>query len=316
MKFVFLFPGQGSQTHRMGFELYRDLPECRRIFEEAGPAICRRIFEGRAEDLQATENLQPALSVVNAACLEALRARGYQAEAVAGHSLGEFTAAYAAGVFGFSHLLRLTEARGKLMAAAASANPGGMLAVTGLSEEQIRAIVDEASTAGVLCIANRNSEDQVVLSGQLAALEQAASQATRAGARKLVRLAVSGAWHSPLMSESRALFEPELQSVTFSDAQIDLYPNVTAEPTRSATTIRELLARQIDSTVLWAQTIRNLIRDHPGAQFVEVGPGRVLTGLLLSIDRRRTIHHVDSPPSLATFVRAIGERGKGFHVAE
>ena len=303
MKYVFLFPGQGSQTHRMGWELYRDLPECRRIFDQAGPAIIERIFAGSAKALEATENLQPAISVVNAACLEALRERGFEAAAVAGHSLGECSAAYSAGVIEFADLLKITESRGRLMAAAASANPGGMTAVAGLNQDQLQGIVNEASVAGVVTIANINSDDQVVLSGELGALERAESSASRAGARTVKRLAVSGAWHSPLMSSSRALFEEALNFFTFRDAQADLYGNVTAEPTRLGVSIRQGLVLQFDSKVLWTQTMRNLIRDYPDAEFVEVGPGRVLTGLLLGIDRRRTIHAVNSPQSLATFIR-------------
>jgi [acyl-carrier-protein] S-malonyltransferase len=301
MKYVFLFPGQGSQTHRMGWELYRDLPECRRIFDQAGHAITERIFAGSAKTLEATENLQPAISVVNAACLEALRERGFEPVAVAGHSLGECSAAYAAGVFEFADLLKITETRGRLMAAAASANPGGMAAVSGLNQAQLQEILNQAG--GVLTIANINSDDQVVLSGEVAALERAESSASRAGARTVKRLPVSGAWHSPLMSPSRVLFEEALHSFTFQDAQVDLYGNATAEPARSGVSIRQSLVRQYDSKVLWTQTMRNLIRDYPDAEFVEVGPGRVLTGLLLGIDRRRTIHAVNSPQSLATFVR-------------
>jgi [acyl-carrier-protein] S-malonyltransferase len=309
MKYVFLFPGQGSQTHRMGWELYRDLPECRRIFDQAGPGIIERIFAGSAKALEATENLQPAISVVNAACLEALRERGFEAAAVAGHSLGECSAAYSAGVIEFADLLQITESRGRLMAAAASANPGGMTAVAGLNQDQLQGIVNEASVAGVVTIANINSDDQVVLSGELAALERAESRASRAGARTVKRLAVSGAWHSPLMSSSRALFEEALNSFTFRDAQVDLYGNVTAEPTRLGVSIRQGLVLQFDSRVLWTQTMRNMIRDYPDAEFVEVGPGRVLTGLLLGIDRRRTIHAVNSPQSLATFIRRAGGHG-------
>ncbi len=130
MRYVFLFPGQGSQTHRMGFELYRDLPECRRVFDQAGDEIKSRIFEGRAADLQKTEHLQPAISVVNAACLAALVERGVRADAVAGHSLGEYSAAYAAGVLELEELIVITTKRGALMAAAAATSPGSMLAVS------------------------------------------------------------------------------------------------------------------------------------------------------------------------------------------
>ena len=310
MAFVFLFPGQGSQTHRMGAEIYRDIPACRRLFEEAdaivGYSLTRLIFEGRAEDLASTDILQPALSLVNAASLEALREKGYVPAAVAGHSLGEYSACYAAGVFGFADLLQLTQARGRLMAAAAAANPGGMLAIAGLSEESIADIVRLASEAGVVCTANLNAPDQVVLSGETKALERATDLAAGRGARKVARLNVSGAWHSPLMSSSRADFERELDRVVFHDAAVDIYPNVTAGRTRSSGAIRQLLAAQYDSRVRWSETIANIDRDYPDTTYVEVGPGRVLTGLLLSINRRARVYHVDSPQSLEAFVRKAG----------
>jgi len=307
MTYIFLFPGQGSQTYRMGLELYRELPECRRVFDEAGSEIKSRIFEGRAQDLQKTEHLQPAISVVNAACLAALRERGVQADAVAGHSLGEYSAAYAAGMLGLADLVALTTIRGSLMAAAAATRPGGMLAVTGLTDAQCGGVVVEAASAGVICIANFNSPDQVVFSGERSALQRVAELASTMGARKVSELPVSGAWHSPMMSANRHQFETELQAFRFRDAEMDLYSNVTAEPTRNGATIRELLVRQYDSSVLWLQTMRNMIRDYPHAEFVEVGPGRVLTGLLLSIDRSRVVHRVDSPSSLNSFLRKAGK---------
>jgi [acyl-carrier-protein] S-malonyltransferase len=307
MRYVFLFPGQGSQTHRMGFELYRDLPECRRVFDQAGDEIKSRIFEGRAADLQKTEHLQPAISVVNAACLAALVERGVRADAVAGHSLGEYSAAYAAGVLELEDLIAITTKRGALMAAAAATSPGSMLAVSGLSDAQCAEVVEKSASAGIICIANFNSPDQVVLSGEHGAISRAGELASAMGARKVSLLPVSGAWHSPLMTANRHLFEIELQALRFRDAEIDLYSNVTAEPTRDGATIRELLVRQYDSSVRWSDTIRNMIRDYPDAEFVEVGPGRVLTGLLLAIDRSRVVHRVDSPSSLNSFLRKAGK---------
>jgi [acyl-carrier-protein] S-malonyltransferase len=307
MRYIFLFPGQGSQTHRMGLELYRELPESRRVFDQAGDEIKSRIFEGRALDLQKTEHLQPAISVVNAACLAALVERGVRADAVAGHSLGEYSAAYAAGVLDLEELIAITTKRGALMAAAADTRPGSMLAVSGLSDAQCAEVVEKSASAGVICIANYNSPDQVVLSGEQAAISRAGEVSSAMRARKVSLLPVSGAWHSPLMSANRHLFEIELQALRFRDAEMDLYSNVTAEPTRDGVTIRALLVRQYDSSVLWRQTMLNLIRDYPDAEFVEVGPGRVLTGLLLSIDRTRVVHRVDSPSSLNTLLRKAGK---------
>jgi [acyl-carrier-protein] S-malonyltransferase len=307
MNYIFLFPGQGSQTPRMGWELYRELPECRSIFDQGDPAIVEQLLDPRSQGNVNTEFLQPAISLVNVACLEALRTHGLHPVAVAGHSLGEYSAAYAAGVLSLSSLLRITAKRGELMASSAARNPGGMLAVAGLSSEQLSRILEEASTAGPLCIANRNSDEQVVLSGAKDSIARAAELASHEGARKITQLSVSGAWHSPLMSNTRPEFERELNSIALQDAQVNLYCNVTGEPTRSAEVIRRNLVLQYDATVLWSQTMHNIIEDWPDAEFVEVGPGRVLMGLLLNIDRHRKCHHVDSPSSLAAFLRKAEE---------
>jgi [acyl-carrier-protein] S-malonyltransferase len=297
----------------MGWELYRDLPSCRRIFEEADEKLqrplTRLIFEGRADEVRATENLQPAISAVNAACLEGLRERGLEPVAVAGHSLGEYAACYAAGVFTFAELMRLTSERGRFMAAASLAKPGGMLAVHGLSEARVAAIVEEASSVGTVCLANANTDDQFVLSGEPAALARAADLARSTGAQRLTPLNVNGAWHSPLMSESRLDFEKVLHGVVFQQASVDIYQNVTAEPERVGAVLRARLAAQYDSKVRWCETMRNMMRDRPNAQFVEVGPGRVLTGLVLSIDRRRRVNHVDSPTALDALIRRSSAAG-------
>ena len=310
---IFLFPGQGSQHVRMGLELYRDLPACRAVFEAAddvlGRPLSRLIFEGRAAELDQTDNCQPAISVVNAACFEAVRERGLRAVALAGHSLGEYAACYAAGVFDLAQLMRLTQARGSLMAKSAKARPGAMSAVIGLSSGQIEPVVAEAASEGVLCVANFNSDDQIVLSGETKALARAGELALKAGAKRVVPLRVTGAWHSPLMADNKPEFEAILSSESFADACCALYPNVTAEATTSADEIRRSLAAQYDSSVQWAATIRNMIRDYPEATFVEVGPGRALTGLVLTIDRTRTIYQVDSPRGLDVLVRKLGSVG-------
>lgn len=239
------------------------------FFEEADDVlkrpITRLLLEGRMEEIKPTENLQPAISLVNAACLEAVRERGYQPQAVAGHSLGEFTAVYAAGVFDFADLARLTQARGRLMARSAASTPGTMLAIGGLAEEQVHHVVGQASTDGVICIANLNADDQVVLSGEIRAIEKAADLARAAGAQSLTQLKVSGAWHSPLMSGTRSAFQHELDSTVFRDATVAVYSSATAEPTQSGVVVRDLLLRQYDSSVRWSATIKNLIRDYPDA---------------------------------------------------
>lgn len=280
------------------------------MFDAADDALkrplSRLIFEGRAADLDQTDNCQPAISVVNAACFEAARERGFHPVAVAGHSLGEYAACYAAGVVDLSQLMRLTQARGSLMAKSAKAHPGGMSAVIGLTRTQIEQVVAEAASEGVLCVANFNSDDQIVLSGETKALARAGELALKTGAKRVVPLRVTGAWHSPLMADNKPEFEAILTTESFADAHCDLYPNVTAGPTRSGETIRRLLAAQYDSSVHWEATIKNMIRDYPEGVFVEVGPGRALTGLVLTIDRTREIYQVDSPRTLDALGRKLG----------
>jgi [acyl-carrier-protein] S-malonyltransferase len=180
-----------------------------------------------------------------------------------------------------------------------------MSAVIGLTQAQTEAVVAEASSEGVLCIANFNSDDQIVLSGEMKALARSGELAINAGAKRVVPLRVTGAWHSPLMADNKPEFEALLSLERFADACCDLYPNVTAEPTRSGEEIRRLLAAQYDSSVQWAATIRHMIRDHPEAIFAEVGPGRALTGLVLTIDRTRAMYQVDSPRGLDALVRKL-----------
>ncbi len=307
--FIFLFPGQGSQYVRMGLELCQTYPQAKAIFERADELLGRKIssliFEGPEEELTRTDNLQPAVTIVNVACLTLLQEYDCRPVAVAGHSLGEYTAHYAAGVFDFSALLRLVQARGSLMQEAAEAHPGSMLVVIGLDQESLFQITEEASAYGTICIANYNTPEQMVLSGAFSALERASDAAKSAGAKRTLMLQVSGAWHSPLMGSITEKFEAELAQVTFRDAHTQVYCNVTAKPERDASKIRQLLGQQICSPVRWSETMLQMTERYPDAVFTEVGPGRVLKGIMLVMDRRRKVYNIENPGSLETWANTL-----------
>lgn len=306
--FVFLFPGQGSQYPRMGRELQRSFVAAREVFELADRVLGRElqalIFTGPERELSRTENLQPALSVVNAACLAVLRAHGFEPVAAAGLSLGEYAALYAAGVFELPEFLRIVQRRGELMAEAAAARPGGMVAIHGLREDAVQRIVEQAAEAGTLSVANINIPDQVVVSGEQQALGRVRELALAAGAKRLSSLNVTGAWHSPLMAPAREGLVRFLAGIEFRDARFDVYTNVAARAERSGARLRELLCEQLCAPVRWSEAMDRMAADHPDAVFVEVGPGRVLKGLVLATHPRRKVYSVEDPRSLEAFLKA------------
>ncbi len=310
--YVFLFPGQGSQNSKMGLDLFQEYECAREVFEQADELLAeplsKLIFEGRAKQIEPTEVLQPAISVVNAACLAVMREHGFEPTAAAGHSLGEYSAVLAAGAIDFDRFIRLVQVRGRLMGEAAAERSGGMLSVSGLTEVELGPVVQEASSEGVVCIANLNTPQHIVLSGENDALQRAGELAMAAGGRRIVRLPVSGAWHSSLMAQAMEAFKEELAATPFLDPSIDVYCNVTAEPLRSAKDVRHYLGLQVCSPVRWADSMARMLEDYPEATFVEVGPGRVLMGLALRINPRRRVLNVESLKSLESFLKKVGSR--------
>lgn len=282
-KTAFLFPGQGSQSvgmagHLRGRREASDL--LYRVEEMAGaPGLSALIDSGPEDLLTRTDNVQPAITAVSLATLRVLLAAGILPDGAAGHSLGEYAALVCAGVISEADALRLTRRRGELMQACADRHPGGMIAMIGADRETAARIAAEASPEGLTGVANVNSEGQVVLSGPADAVAKAAEIARAAGVRRVIPLRVSGAWHSPLMRDAAEGLVPELEGTVFSDPAIPVYANVTAEPAESGGRERELLALQVTSPVLWADTMRRMTGDGFDT-FVEVGPGAVLQGLL------------------------------------
>ncbi len=291
---AYLFPGQGSQQVGMGQALYQTYPEARVIFAQAddvlGINLSRLCFEGPKETLTDTLNAQPAILTVSLAALEVLKSQGLYASAepafVAGHSMGEFSALVAAGCLSFTDALRLVRERGRLMKLAGERNPGGMAAVLGLEVAVLARACAEAreATGGVAQIANDNCPGQTVISGDQETLELAMEKAQAAGAKKVVRLAVSIASHSPLMTCISDEFGAVVEAAPIADAAIPLVANVSAEPIQSAADIRTELKAQLTSPVRWTDSMRWLIEQGVD-QAVEVGPQDVLTKLMRRIDR-------------------------------
>ena len=290
---AWLFPGQGSQTVGMGQDLAAAFPEAAAIFQEADDLLSfplsRLCFEGPEDALTDTINAQPAIYTHSAAVLAVLRAHGVETlpHFVAGHSLGEYSALYAAGVFSFAEGLRLVRERGRLMKLAGERQPGGMAAILGLdlsTVEEICATV-RSRTGQVLQVANDNCPGQVVISGDVTALEAAMEAATAAGARRVVRLAVSIAAHSALMATIQDEFAAFVRATPMHSPQVPVIMNATARPTTDVETIRSHLIAQLTSPVRWTESVRYMIA-HDVDIFLEIGPGDVLSGLVKRIDRK------------------------------
>ena len=282
---LLLFPGQGSQKPGMAKDLAAAFPAAQATWDAVddavGAGLSRIAFEGPAEELTLTHNAQPALLAHGAAVWAVVRHTiSARVVAGAGHSLGEFSAFHAAGSLGLADAARLVRRRGELMFESGTARPGAMAAILGELNRSIDEICVEASAAGVVVAANYNAIEQTVISGEVAGVEQAMELARAAGAKRTVRLNVSGAFHSPLMQSAAAGLATALRAAMWNDPAVPVFSNVTAEPVSEAATARGLLLRQLTSPVRWVSVVRAMAAAHPDATFVEMGPGNVLTGLL------------------------------------
>lgn len=305
-----IFPGQGSQTVGMGRELVEHSSAAREIFEKAdailGRPLSKLCFEGPEEELKLTVNTQPALYVTSAAALAVLRAEGIEPGIVAGHSLGEYSALFAAGVFDFATGLRLVQARGQAMYEAGQARPGTMAALLNLESDQVREICEKASAKGTVVPANWNSPGQIVVSGDPAAVEEAVRLAQEAGSRRSVMLPVSGAFHSPLVQPAVDVMRGELAKAELQAPRCKFVANVSAKLVDDVEAIREGLAAQIVSCVLWADSVETIARE--GADlFIEVGSGKVLTGLLKRINKELRGVNFGAPGDLEAVRAALAE---------
>jgi len=304
---AYLFPGQGSQYVGMGRLLAETFPVAGMTFDQADNALgidlTALCFEGPAEVLNDTFNAQPALVATSIAALRALQNHWDSSPPayVAGHSLGEFSALIAAGALSFEDGIRLVRERGRLMKEAGDQNPGGMVALLGLQIATVKQLCDEASaaTGEYVGVANDNCPGQVVISGTLAALQEAVSRAQSAGAKRVVQLAVSIASHSPLMADAAEEFRQALEGVALRTPLIPVVVNVEARPLNDPQEIRQALIHQLTSPVRWTESVQWMI-DHDTKRFVEVGPQQVLTGLMKRIDRSAERLSVDQVLGLDT----------------
>lgn len=282
---LLLFPGQGSQKPGMGKDLVDAFPAARAVWDEVdsalGVSLSRIAFDGPPEELTLTHQAQPALLAHGAAVWATVRDKiGGRVRAAAGHSLGEFTAFHAAGALPLADAVRLVRRRGELMLESGTSRPGAMAAVLGDLGRPIDEICRDASSAGVVVPANYNAVEQTVISGEVAGVDRAMELAREAGAKRVIRLNVSGAFHSPLMASATAGLGAALDRAAWSDPRWPVYSNVTTEQVTTAAGARALLLRQLTSPVRWVDLIRAMAAAHPDATFVEMGPGNVLTGLL------------------------------------
>ena len=289
MDVVLQFPGQGSQKPGMGKDLAEAFPEARRVFEEVDDALDFKLsalcFDGPAEDLTATLNAQPALLAHGAAVWAVARsALGDRVRAAAGHSLGEHTAYHAAGSTSLAAAVRLVRRRGQLMYETGVTRPGAMAAVLGKLNDSIESLCELATRSGGLVVpANYNTAEQIVVSGEVAGVDRLVDLAKLNGAKRALRLPVSGAFHSPLMEPAVGGFTEVVTQTEFAEPAFPVYSNVTEAASTSAQNARELLIRQLTAPVKWAGEVTNLAAAYPNALFVEMGPGNVLTGLLTRI---------------------------------
>jgi|LGOV01.1.fsa_nt_gb [acyl-carrier-protein] S-malonyltransferase len=284
---AFLFPGQGAQFAGMGKDLFDAYPESREVFNEAdevlGFEVSRLCFKGPNRLLKETRNAQPAILTHSVAVAKILENNGIKPKYVAGHSLGEYTALVVAGAFCFGDALRVVKRRAELMHEAVFQHPGTMAAIIGLSASHVKNLCEAASRFGVVQAANFNSPDQVVISGQVAAVNEATKIALRFGAAKTTMLKVSGAFHSNLMNDVVEGLRVALDKVEVRAPQVAVVANRTANVMTTPDEVRTALIEQVNSPVLWCDSMRHII-DMGASKFAELGPGKVLKGLMRKID--------------------------------
>lgn len=310
-QFAFVFPGQGSQTVGMGAKLAGEDRVAAEVFSQAddilGYSLSKLCWEGPETELNDTLHTQPALLSHSVAVLKAFQARypDFQPAFTAGHSLGEFSALVASGALTFPDALRLVQARGKAMKDAGERQPGGMAAVLGLEVKDVDQVCEQASktSSGGVWIANDNCPGQVVISGDEDTLSIATKHLLEGGAKKVIRLAVSIASHSPLMKPALENFDRALETTQIQDPQIATIGNVEAKPLRSAVEVRADLSAQLTSRVRWTESVRAML-DSGVTTFIELGPKNVLTALLRRIERSAVGMSLDGPSSIAAFNEA------------
>ena len=309
-KLAFIFPGQGSQAAGMGRALAEAYPAARAVFDAVDAALGEKLstlcFEGPEEALKLTANTQPAILAVSAAAAAVLAEAGVAPDLVAGHSLGEYSALVCAGALGASDAARAVRARGAFMQEAVPSGQGAMSAVLGLAPERVKSICDEAAaaTGQVVSPANYNEPGQTVIAGAAAAVEAAGARLKEAGARRVLPLPVSAPFHCALMQPVRARLEAVLRGVAFRAPRVPVVTNVEAKANADAARIVPLLVEQVTAPVRWIECVQELARQGV-TRVVEVGPGKVLSGLVRRIDRTVEAYNVEDPASLEKTLAAL-----------
>ncbi|MCF8010673.1 MAG: ACP S-malonyltransferase [Clostridiales bacterium] len=296
MKTAFLFPGQGSQYVGMGKTLYENYEQARKIFDEANSCLSIDLislcFEGPEEELAKTVNSQPAILTTSLAYMEVLKENGIMPHGAAGHSLGEYSALVSAGSISFKDAVSLVRKRGEFMQNAVPLGKGGMAAVMGLKAETIQKVCQQASSRGVVEAVNLNCSGQVVIAGEYDALEEACRLAGEKGAKRCVSLPVSAPFHSSLMQPAAEKLAAELEKTDIHDPKLPVVSNVNADYLVSAGEVRKALKDQVCSPVRWQESVEKMIEDDYNV-FLEVGPGKVLTGLNRKINRKLTVLNME-----------------------
>lgn len=301
-KTAFVFPGQGAQAVGMAKDVYDAIPASRAIFEQGdealGFALSSLVFEGPDSELKMTVNTQPALLTASTALLEALKGKGLEADYVAGHSLGEYSALVAAGVLSYTDAVKLVRLRGRFMEEAVPNGQGAMAAVLGAERDNLAALCASISeTDGPVELANVNCPGQIVVSGSQAGVNAVVQRAKEAGAKRAIPLEVSGPFHSSMMKEAAERLEAELLKTEFKAPTVPVVVNVTALPVTDPEELRQLLVRQVYSPVLWQDSVERLIAEGVDT-FVEIGSGSVLAGLIRKIDKNVKVIGINSLASI------------------